>query len=203
MQPVAPSTARAKTLRRKGPSTPALDTPGPFVSDTVAKATEDSLDALFAAETAANFNQPWQKLDRGSRLNRLRHFVQTFPGLTPAERASLLSAILSAFEARQLNTKASVEYDPTTATITGVRGLRDRVSTTTGLRTFRIDAVAAAGGVAAATRTTHKRKVATTAAVIAAVAATPATTIAATPTGGAGTATAPAPVLNTTTRSTL
>ena len=185
MQPVAATSARAKTLRRKGPSTPAIDTPGPFVSDTVAKSTEDSLDALFAAESAASFNQPWQKLDRGSRLNRLRNYVQTFPGLTPAERASLLSAILAAFEARQLNTKASVDYDQTVAAITGIRGLRDRISTTTGLRTFRIDPVAAAGGVAAVTRTTHKRKVATTAAVIAAVTAAP--------TGGAGTTTVPVP----------
>ena len=189
MQPVSATSARAKTLRRKGPSTPGIDTPGPFVSDTVAKATEDSLDALFAAESAASFNQPWQKLDRGSRLNRLRLFVQTFPGVTPAERASLLSAILAAFEARQLNTKASVEYDPPTAAITGIRGLRERISSTTGLRTFRIDPVAAAGGVAATTRTTHKRKVATTAAVLAAIAAIPH--------GGAGTA-APS-VLNTTT----
>lgn len=173
MQPTPSVTARSKTLRRKGPSTPALDTPGPFVSDSVAKATEDSLDALFAAESAANFNQPWQKLDRGSRLDRLRKFVQTYPGVSPAERASLLSAVLAAFEARQLNTKASVEYDPATATVTGVRGLRERVSTVTGLRTFRIDPVTAAGGAAAATRVTHKRKVATTAAVVAAVAATP------------------------------
>jgi len=191
MQPVAPTSARAKTLRRKGPSTPAIDTPGPFVSDTVAKSTEDSLDALFAAESAASFNQTWQKLDRGSRLNRLRNFVQSFPGVSPAERASLLSAILSAFEARQLNTKASVDYDPTIAAITGIRGLRERISTTTGLRTFRIDPVAVAGGVAAAARTTHKRKVATTAAVIAAITAAP--------TGGAGTAFPSTPVLNTTT----
>jgi hypothetical protein len=145
---------------------------GPFISDTVAKSTEDSLDALFAAESAANFNQPWQKLDRGSRLDRLRRFVQMYPSLSPAERASLLSAVLSAFEARQLNTKASVDYDPVTANITGIRGLRERTGATTGLRVFRIDPVAVAGAVAAA-RTTHKRKVATTAAVIAAVAATP------------------------------
>lgn len=183
MQPTPSVTARAKTQRRRGPSTPSLDTPGPFVSDSVAKATEDSLDALFAAESAANFNQPWQRLDRGSRLDRLRRYVQTYPEtLTPAERASLLTAVLSAFEARQLNTKASVEYDPATASVLGIRGLRDRVNPTTGLRTFRIDANAAAssgssaatgGGSAAATRTTHKRKVATTAAIAAAVAATP------------------------------
>lgn len=180
MQPTPSVSARAKTQRRRGPSTPSLDTPGPFVSDSVAKATEDSLDALFAAESAANFNQPWQRLDRGSRLDRLRRYVQTYPDtLTPAERASLLTAVLSAFEARQLNTKASVEYDPTTASVLGIRGLRDRVNPSTGLRTFRIDAgvpAASGGGSAVATaRTTHKRKVAaaTTAAIAAAVAATP------------------------------
>jgi hypothetical protein len=186
MQPTPPAAARAKTHRRRGPSTPAIDSVGPFISDSVAKSTEDSLDALFAAESAANFNQPWQKLDRGSRLDRLRRFVQAYPELSPAERASLLSAILSAFEARQLNTKASVEYDPATATITGVRGLRERVSSSTGLRVFRIDSLAIAAA-SASTRLTHKRKVATTAAVVAAVAAT------STGTGAGAAATAPNP----------
>jgi hypothetical protein len=154
---------RNKTQRRK-PATPTTDVPGPFVSDTVAKATEDSLEALFAAETSANFHQPWQKLDRGSRLDRLRKFVQGYPDLTPAERASLLTAVLQAFELRQLNTKAVVEYDPATANITALRGLRER-TLPSGLRTFRIDAAAAA---AAATRTTQKqRKVATAAATAA------------------------------------
>jgi hypothetical protein len=148
---------RNKTQRRK-PATPTTDVPGPFVSDSVAKATEDSLEALFAAETSANFHQPWQKLDRGSRLDRLRKFVQGYPDLTPAERASLLTAVLQAFELRQLNTKAVVEYDPATATVTALRGLRER-TLPSGLRTFRIDAAAAAA------RTTQKqRKVATAAA---------------------------------------
>lgn len=118
------------------------------------KATEDSLDALFAAESAASFTQPWQKLDKGGRLDRLRRFVQAYPDLSPAERASLLTAVLQAFELRQLNTKASVDYDPATATITAIRGLRERVNTMTGLRTFRIDSATAAP----ATRTTQRRK---------------------------------------------
>lgn len=150
--------ARTKTLRRKGQSTPAIDTPGPFVSDSVAKATEDSLDAFFAAETASNFNQPWQKLDKGSRLDRLRKYVQSYPALTPAERASLLSAVLAAFEAKQLNTKASVEYSAEAATIQSIRGLRERQSTITGLKSFRIDANA----VQPSRTTTQKKKVATT-----------------------------------------
>lgn len=127
------------------PSTPAADVAGPFGGDNVVKATEDSLDALFAAEAHTNFLQPWQKLDRGSRLDRLRKFVQTYvpttgAALTPAERASLLTAVLQAFELRQLNTKVAVEYDPATATVTAVRGLRER-TLPNGLRSYRIEAI--------------------------------------------------------------
>jgi hypothetical protein len=144
---------RAKTLRRKVAPTPnaELAAGSSFGGDTVVKATEDTLDALFAAETEATFKQPWQKLDKGSRLDRLRKFVQTYPDVSPAERASLLTAVLQAFELRLLNSKLAVEYDPDTATITSVRGLRDRTNTTTGLKTFRID-------TAIASRTTLKRK---------------------------------------------
>lgn len=135
---------RNKTQRRRIAPTPPSDVAGPFQGDSVAKATEDSLDALMAAETTNTFQQTWQKLDRGSRLDRLRKFVQGFspqgpPPLSPAERASLLTAILGAFELRQLNTKLAVEYEPTTATILSIRGLRERTAPS-GLRTYRIEA---------------------------------------------------------------
>jgi hypothetical protein len=148
---------RAKTLRKKtAPAAPAAGGAGSDAfggSDSIVKATEDSLEAFFACESAANFNQPWQKLDRGSRLDRLRKFVAVYPGsLTAAERAALLSTVLKAFELRQLNTKVAVEYDPAAAIITAIRGLRER-TTVSGLRTYRIDPPAAAR-----TRTTIKRK---------------------------------------------
>ena len=145
---------RAKTLRRKVTPTPnaELAAGSSFGGDTVVKATEDTLDALFAAETEATFKQPWQKLDKGSRLDRLRKFVQGYSDVSPAERASLLTAILQAFELRLLNSKLAVEYDPESATITSVRGLRDRTNSITGLKTFRIDTAPAAA------RTTLKRK---------------------------------------------
>jgi len=129
---------RNKTQRRRMPSTPAQELTSPFATDSAVKATEDSLDALFAAETTNTFQQTWQKMDRGSRLDRLRKFVHSYPDLTPAERASLLTAVLQAFELRQLNTKVAVEYDPVTATILSIRGLRERTNPS-GLRTFRID----------------------------------------------------------------
>lgn len=137
---------RNKTQRRRIAPTPPSDVAGPFQGDNVAKSTEDSLDALMAAETTNTFQQTWQKLDRGSRLDRLRKFVQAFnpttgQPLSPAERASLLTAILGAFELRQLNTKLAVEYEPTTATILSIRGLRERTAPS-GLRTYRIETVA-------------------------------------------------------------
>lgn len=136
---------RNKTQRKRMPSTPAAEVAGPFGGDNVVKATEDSLDALFAAEVQTNFQQPWQKLDRGSRLDRLRKFVQAYnpatgAPLTPAERASLLTAVLSAFELRQLNTKVAVEYDPAAAAVTSIRGLRERTALN-GLRSYRIEAI--------------------------------------------------------------
>jgi len=128
---------RNKTQRKRAPPTPTPETPGPFVSDNVAKTTEDSLDAFLFADQVT-FNQPWQRLDRGARLDRLRKFVQAYPNLTQAETASLLAAILQAFETRQLNTKLAVDYDPLTAKIIAIRGLKDRVGLS-GLKTFRID----------------------------------------------------------------
>lgn len=127
------------------------------MGDNVARATESSLEELFMAETLATFQQPWQKLDRGARLDRLRKFVQGYPSLRPAERASLLTAILQAFELRQLNTKVAVEYDAATATVLSIRGLKER-TTTSGLKTFRID------NAPPATRTTQKQRKAAAAA---------------------------------------
>ena len=139
---------RNKTMRRRVQTQTAHDTGlSQFQEDTVVKSTEDSLDALFAAETTNTFQQPWQKLNRGSRLDRLRKFVRSYPDLTPAEQASLLTAVLQAYELRQLNTKLAVEYDPTSATITSIRGLKERASVS-GLRTFRIETL----------RTTLKQK---------------------------------------------
>ena len=142
---------RNKTQRRRtGPPTstpPSGEPTDPFHSDSVAKNTEDSLDALFAAESHSTFHQPWQKLDRGARLDRLRKFAQTYnpvpatdattDTLSASERSSLLTAILQAFELRQLNSKAAVDYNPTAAAVISIRGLRLRVAPS-GLRTFRI-----------------------------------------------------------------
>ncbi len=101
------------------------------------KATEDSLDAFLSADQAT-FNQPWQKLDRGARLDRLRKYVQSYPDLTPAEAASLLAAVLQAYETKQLNTKLAIDYDPVNARVTAIRGLKERVGLS-GLRAFRIE----------------------------------------------------------------
>jgi hypothetical protein len=107
------------------------------MGENVVKATEDSLDAFLSADQAS-FNQPWQKLDRGARLDRLRKYVQAYPDLSQAEAASLLAAVLQAYETKQLNTKLAIDYDPVNARVTAIRGLKERVGLS-GLRTFRIE----------------------------------------------------------------
>jgi len=138
-----------KTQRRKQAPAPALasNLPGvgapPPTADSIVKATEESLDIFLASEAQRTFQQPWTALDRGSRMDRLRRWVQAYPDVTPAERASLLAAVLQAFELRYLNSKFAVDYDPTTATIITVKGLRERRNAV-GLRTFRIEQQTAA-----------------------------------------------------------
>lgn len=129
---------RNKT-QRKRINTPTPIVPiGPFMGDNVVKATEDSLDAFLSADLIS-FNQPWTRLDRGAKLDRLRKYVQAYPGLSPAESASLLATILQAYETKQLNTKLAIDYDPVEAKVLVVRGLKERVGLS-GLRTFRIEA---------------------------------------------------------------
>jgi hypothetical protein len=140
-----------KTQRRKAAPTLPNEVVGPFAGDTIVKATEDSLDAFFAAESERNFQQPWHLLDKGSRLDRLRRFVQQYPSLSLAERASLLTAVLQAYELRQLNSKFAVDYDHTTATVNAIKGLRERTNAA-GLKTFRIEAITSA------TRQTQRSK---------------------------------------------
>jgi hypothetical protein len=128
---------RNKT-QRKRINTPTPVVPiGPFMGDNVVKATEDSLDAFLSADQIS-FNQPWARLDRGAKLDRLRKYVQAYPDLSPAESASLLATILQAYETKQLNTKLAIDYDPVEAKVLVVRGLKERVGLS-GLRTFRIE----------------------------------------------------------------
>jgi hypothetical protein len=114
-----------------------MDTSGAFQSSSVIEATETSLDALFAAEATATFQQPWLKLDRGAKWDRLRRFVEAYPGLTGEERDSLRAATRLAHEAGQLKAKAAVDYDANNGEVLTIHGLRER-KTPSG-RKFRIE----------------------------------------------------------------
>ena len=127
-----------KTQRRRGPTTLGDGASAPFESDKIVSSTEESLDALFTAEADKTFHQAWQRLDRGSRLDRLRKFIHAYADVSPAEKASLLAAVLEAFELKQLGTKVAVEYDPVTAQIKSIPGIRFKTAPS-GLKAFRYD----------------------------------------------------------------
>ena len=142
-----------KTQRRRGPQTPTMDMSGAFQPATMIEATETSLDAHFAADSAFTFQQPWLKLDRGSKWDRLRRFVEAYPDLSAEERDSLRAATRLAHEAGQLKAKAAIDYDANNGEVLTIHGLRER-KTPSG-RKFRIEPRVAAktrkaaGGAAA------------------------------------------------------
>ena len=127
-----------KTQRRRGPTTVGDGSAAPFESDKIVTTAEESLDVLFAAEAEKTFHQAWQRLDRGSRLDRLRKYIRAYPDVSPAERASLLAAVLEAFELKLLGTKLAVDYDAASAQIKNIPGIRVR-TTPSGLKAFRYE----------------------------------------------------------------
>ena len=129
--------AHNKTQRRRGPQTPTQDTSGAFQSASVIEATETSLEALFAADAAATFHQPWLRLDRGAKWDRLRRFIEAYPDLNVEERESLRATVRMAHEAGQLKTKGAIDYDAAAGEVLAIHGLRER-KTPSG-RKFRIE----------------------------------------------------------------
>ncbi len=81
----------------------------------------------FLNEEANNaFKRPWHKLEKGLRMNRLRKFSEdegTRLSLSEAEKTTLLSLLLKAFNKNALNSKSAVIYDPEEESIKEIKGL--------------------------------------------------------------------------------
>lgn len=81
----------------------------------------------FLNEEANNaFKRPWHKLEKGLRMNRLRKFSEDEGNrlsLSEAEKITLLSLLLKAFNKNTLNSKSAVIYDPEEESIKEIKGL--------------------------------------------------------------------------------
>jgi hypothetical protein len=122
------NTRRAK--RAPSPLRPAaaptlLTTPLPDISGAppASHALEKSFATFFAAETANTLlTKPWLRLERGLRLQKLRAFAAAYPGLSPTEQTALNEFLVTANDARTLNTKSQITYEE--GVIQSIKGLK-------------------------------------------------------------------------------
>ena len=82
-----------------------------------------NLNDFFDAESASVFlTKPWLRHERGIRIQKLRIYAETYPGLSTEEKETLFRSLLKANDARQLNTKAQITYDE--GKVQSIRGLK-------------------------------------------------------------------------------
>jgi hypothetical protein len=78
---------------------------------------------FFEAEShAASTTKPWLRLERGLRLQKLRTFAESYPGLTLEEKENLNKALVKANDSKLLNTKQQLVYEE--GKILSIRGLK-------------------------------------------------------------------------------
>ena len=78
---------------------------------------------FFEAEShAASTTKPWLRLERGLRLQKLRTFAESYPGLSVEEKENLNKALVKANDSKLLNTKQQLVYEE--GKILSIRGLK-------------------------------------------------------------------------------
>ena len=92
------------------------------------------------AETASTLaTKPWLRLERGMRIQKIREFTKSYPGLTAAEQESLHKFLVKVNDEKQINTKAQITYD--IGKILSIKGLKIiRTGDPTVPAVFKIDA---------------------------------------------------------------
>lgn len=130
------NTTRRNVKRAISPLKPATDVSGNTViftpdthdtSTTSAPAHTHHLDksytSFFEAEIASVLlTKPWLRLERGFRLQKIRAFTDAYPSLSPEEKSGLYQFLVRANDAKQLNTKAQIQYE--NGVIQAVKGLK-------------------------------------------------------------------------------
>jgi len=110
---LTPKHPRGKTLKRRPEDVAAVNEMDP------------ALLSLLTTETATALKRPWLRLERGARLQKFRAFAETALEMTtPDEKDILYRALVSANDAKLLNSKQQVIYDSEEGVITDIKGLR-------------------------------------------------------------------------------
>jgi hypothetical protein len=133
MSPIRPATDVSGVAMFSAPVDPATNTAtasaatGAGAGAAAAAAVEPLLEKRFSnffeAETANVLaSKPWLRLERGMRLQKIRHFAEAYPGLSTDEKAQLNAFLVKANDAKQLNTKAQITYE--SGAIQSIKGLK-------------------------------------------------------------------------------
>jgi hypothetical protein len=105
------------------PAAAAVSKPAAPIFDLSSASLEKSVTNLLEAETAsALLTKPWLRLERGLRLQKYRAFTEAYPGLSATEKAALNEFLVRANDAKQLNTKAAIQYEG--GRIVAIKGLK-------------------------------------------------------------------------------
>jgi len=108
------SGAAVATVATVAPITDAAPTPTTLMG---------RLTNFFEAEShAASTTKPWLRLERGLRLQKLRTFAESYPGLSTEEKENLNKALVKANDSKLLNTKQQLVYEE--GKILSIRGLK-------------------------------------------------------------------------------
>jgi len=110
---LTPKNGRGKTMKRR---TEPLTTVNEM---------DPALVSFLTTESATALKRPWLRLERGVRLQKFRAFAETFPEMiTPSDKDILYRSLVSANDAKLLNSKQQVVYDSEKGIILDIKGLR-------------------------------------------------------------------------------
>ncbi len=133
-----------KTLRKSSTKKPALNVFSieesekhlPIKIEEVKPTDSKTLDPGFfsflQAETNSALKKPWLRLERGIRIQKFRQFAENYSynidseekKLSSAEKEILIKFLVSANDAKLLNSKQSVLYDSDDGVIKDIKGLK-------------------------------------------------------------------------------
>jgi len=117
-EPVKPAIADVSTT-----VPPIADISGAEVTAPAPTTLMGRLTNFFEAEShAASTTKPWLRLERGIRLQKLRTFAESYPGLSIEEKENLNKALVKANDSKLLNTKQQLVYEE--GKILSIRGLK-------------------------------------------------------------------------------
>jgi hypothetical protein len=110
---LTPKNGRGKTMKRR--------------TDTLTSVNEmdPALVSFLTTESATALKRPWLRLERGVRMQKFRAFAEASPEMaTSAEKDILYRALVTANDAKLLNSKQQVVYDSEKGEIVDIKGLR-------------------------------------------------------------------------------